>query len=181
MIGAQCVGRVARSAGGGDITFGGRCELTWSRLPMSKSSSQSAASLQVVRRILALEGSAGKNADSTALGAGLQRTIVRVSESLRDSMGEDGSDALLTRALARTERDHPALKNIRGRNEGGIQVDGVAASVEAHGVAAVTAAIEALLVALVDILGRLIGEDMAIRLIDPDSLRSRNSDGAPAP
>jgi hypothetical protein len=115
------------------------------------------------------------------VGVALQRTCLRVSESLRDSMGEDGRNALLVRALARTEADHPALKSIVGLNEGGIQLNGVAASVEAHGVPAVTAAIEALLASLIDLLGRLIGEDMAIRLIDQDAPRSRKGGGAQAP
>jgi len=95
---------------------------------------------------------------------------------LRDSMGDDGSSALLARALARTEADHPALTNLRRRNEANIHPDGVVASVEAHGIAAVTAAIEALLAALVEILSRLIGEDMAIRLIDQDAPPSRAGD-----
>jgi hypothetical protein len=115
------------------------------------------------------------------VGAALQRTCLRVSENLRDSMGEDGCNALLARALARTEADHPALKNIRRINEGSIHLDGVVTSVEVHGVAAVTAAIEALLAALVEILGRLIGEDMVIRLIDPDATWSRTGGGAQAP
>jgi hypothetical protein len=115
------------------------------------------------------------------VGAALQRTLVRVSESLHDSMGDGGRNALLVRALARTEADHPALKNIVGLNEGGIQLDGVVASVDAHGVAEVTAAIEALLAALVDILARIIGEDMAIRLIDAGALWPPKGGGARAP
>ena len=113
--------------------------------------------------------------------AALQRTCLRVSDNLRDSMGNDGCNALLVRALARTEANHPALKNICRLNGGDIPLDGVLASVEAHGVAAVTSAVEALLAALVEILGRLIGEDMAIRLIDHDAARSPSSNGAKAP
>jgi hypothetical protein len=148
---------------------------------VTKDALPSPASLQIARRLLTREVAPANERDPAKAGVALQRTFVRVSENLRDSIGEDGSTALLARALASTEAEHPALKNIRRLNEGGIHLDGVVASVEAHGVAAVTAAIEALLAALVDILGRLIGEDMAIRLIDPDSLRSRKSDGAQAP
>jgi len=112
--------------------------------------------------------------------AALERTCLRVSDNLRDSMGNDGCNALLVRALARTEANHPALKNICRLSGGDIHLDGVLASVETHGVAAVTAAIEALLAALVEILGRLIGEDMAIRLIDHDAAGSPSSNGAKA-
>jgi hypothetical protein len=98
-------------------------------------------------------------------------------------MGEGGADALLARALARTEAHHPALKDIRSLKEGAIHLDGVVGSVGTHGIATVTAAIEALLATLVDILGRLIGEDMAIRLVDVDhdTPRSQRGDRAQSP
>jgi len=144
---------------------------------MNRDASPSPTSLQIARRLLAREGPGSKDKPEM-VGAALQRSCLRVSESLRDSMGEDGRNALLVRALARTEADHPALKNVVRINEGSIHLDGVVASVEAHGVAAVTAAIEALLAALTDLLARLIGEDMAVRLIDPDAPPSRKGDGA---
>jgi hypothetical protein len=95
-------------------------------------------------------------------------------------MGEDGHNALLARALARTEGQHPALKDIRRLNDGTVHLEGVAASVELHGVPQVTAAVEALLAVLLDVLGRLIGEDMAIRIIDHDAPQSRKGGGANA-
>ena len=96
-------------------------------------------------------------------------------------MGEDGSSALLARAFARTEAAHPALKKIRRLNEGTVQLDGVVASVETHDVATATAAVEALLAALIDILSRLIGEEMAMRLVESDPAPSRRRVGAQAP
>jgi hypothetical protein len=126
----------------------------------------SPATQDMARRLLARETSAA--GEPAMVAAALQRACARVSANLRDSMGDDGRDALLARALARTESDHPALKDVRGLNHGAIDLDNVVASVEAHGVAAVTAAIEALLAALLDVLGRLIGEDMAMRLLDHD-------------
>lgn len=102
------------------------------------------------------------------VAAALQRALVRVWANLGDSVGDDGRDALLSRALARTESNHPALKDIRKLNNGAIHLNGVVASAEAHGIAPVTDAIEALLAALLDVLGRLIGEDMAMRLLDHD-------------
>lgn len=148
---------------------------------MSGDASQSATTKRLARRVLALEAAPGKELTPTIVGAALQQTCLRVSENLRDSMGEDGCSALLARALARTEGDHPALKNIRGQNGRGIYLDGIEASVKTHGVAEVTAGVEALLAALVDVLGRLIGDDMAIRLIDHDGPRPRTDDGAQAP
>src|SRR5918992_2575207 len=126
----------------------------------------SPAGREMARRLLARETSAAL--EPAMVAAALQRVCERVSANLRDAIGDDGRDALLTRALARTESDHPALKDFRKLNHGAIQLDGVVASVEAHGVVPVTAAIEAMLAALLDVLGRLIGEDMAMRLLDQD-------------
>jgi hypothetical protein len=128
--------------------------------------SYSPAAQEMARRLLARETSAAL--EPAMVAAALQRVCERVSANLRDAIGDDGRDALLTRALARTESDHPALKDFRKLNHGAIQLDGVVASVEAHGVVPVTAAIEAMLAALLDVLARLIGEDMAMRLLDHD-------------
>lgn len=148
---------------------------------MNRDTSPSPTSLEIARRLLARAVGPRGNGKPAVVGAALQRTVLDVSASLRDSMGEDGRNALLVRALARTEADHPALKNIVGLDEGGIQLGGVAASVEAHGVAKVTAAVEALLATLVDVLGRLIGEDMAIQIIDHDASQPRKGGGAKTP
>jgi hypothetical protein len=126
----------------------------------------SPATQDMARRLLARETSASD--DPAMVAAALQRALVRVWANLGDSVGDDGRDALLARALARTESDHPALKDICRLNNGAIHLDGAVASVEAHGVAPVTAAIEALLAALLEVLGRLIGEDMAMKLLDHD-------------
>ena len=126
----------------------------------------SPTSRDLARRLLAREAPPADNPAMAA--AALQRACARVSANLRESVGDDGRDALLARALARTESDHPALKDVRGVDHGAVHLNNVVASVEAHGVAAVTLAIEALLAALLDVLGRLIGEDMAMRLLDLD-------------
>jgi hypothetical protein len=148
---------------------------------MNRDASPSPTSLEIARSLLAREEAHGKEAEPELVGAALQRTCLRVSENLRDAMGEDGCNALLVRALARTHANHPALKDICRFNDGSIHLDGVVASVEAHGVVAVTAAIEALLGAVIDVLGRLIGEDMAIRLLDDDAPRPRHGYGVQGP
>lgn len=109
----------------------------------------------------------GSATPETAILA-LQRSCTRVTDALRNSMGDAGCAALFARALARTEGAHPLLKDLHGRADEGIHVDGIAASADAHGIVSVTAAIEALIGSLVDILTRLIGDDMALRLLDND-------------
>ena len=147
---------------------------------MNRDALQSPTALQVARGLVAREFVQGQEGKAESVAAALQRGCTRLSRNLRDSLGEDGWTALLARALARTEADHPALKNIRPLIEGGLDLDAVIAGIETHGLANVTAAIEALLAALIDILGRLIGEDMAIALIEQDSPRSRPSGGEQA-
>jgi hypothetical protein len=86
---------------------------------------------------------------------------------IRESMGDDGCAALFGRAFARTAPQHPALTKIRGRTDCETSLENVVGAVEAHGAAPTQAAVEALLAAIIEILARLIGEDMAIGIIDP--------------
>lgn len=127
------------------------------------------------------EAALSKKSEPEMVVAALRRTCLRVSGNLRDTLGHGGSSALLARALARVGRDHPALYEVLLLDEGGIDLDGVAASADVYGVAVITAAIEALLAALLESLGRLIGEDMAVRLMDHDPSRPENFRGERAP
>jgi len=138
------------------------------------------ASREFARRLLSHQAVSGDDVPVSA-GDALQRTCTRVSDNLRDVLGEHGCSALLARALAQTEVSHPELKHLRRQNGNSVSLDGVRASIDAHGIPAVTAAIESLLVALIDILGRLIGGDMVMRVIDSDVPRSRRVAGAHAP
>lgn len=98
--------------------------------------------------------------------ASLEGRCRRLSESLRESLGVDGCSGLLARAIADCEREHPALKEMRGPDEREVQLQDVSAAVALHGIPAVGAAVEALQGSLTGILGRLVGEDMAMRLMD---------------
>jgi hypothetical protein len=129
--------------------------------------------LRIARAMLARE-SAAANGSAPQPGATLQRTCLRVSDVLRDSMGEAGHDALLARALSRSEVLHPSLKSLRQPANGGIHLGGVAASIERHGIAEAHVAVESLIASLLEVLGRLIGEDMAERLIDGATGPSQN-------
>lgn len=115
------------------------------------------------------------------LGSALQVTCTRVCDNLRDAVGADGCSALLDRAIARTESQHPAVRQIRGQGGDGVRLDGVAASIDVHGAAAVAAAVDALLAALLDVLAHLIGEDMAVRLMGLDASNTDTADGNPTP
>lgn len=122
-------------------------------------------SVQIARRLLRRERQSGSGAEGALTAAELQRTCTRLTANLRDTLGAEGCTALFARALARTEEAHPALKSVRRIARSDLVLEDVAASVETYGIAAVTEALEAFLAALVDVLGRIIGEDMAIRIL----------------
>ncbi|MEP6508086.1 MAG: hypothetical protein ABJC63_07655 [Gemmatimonadales bacterium] len=128
----------------------------------------SAGGLEMARQLLERETAVAP--ESPENGAALERTLARVSENLRRSVGDDGYEALLARAVARAQSDHPALVDIRGDGIAGLSMDRVTAGVDTHGAAVVTAALESLLATLVDVLSGLIGADMVMNLLDPDGL-----------
>jgi hypothetical protein len=102
-------------------------------------------------------------------GTALQRSCLRFANDLRRSLGEAGYVALLARAFARTEEAHPALKDLRRPGDDDIHFDAIAASADRRGTDDVAAAVAALIASVIEILTRLIGEDMAIRLFDDDA------------
>jgi hypothetical protein len=134
---------------------------------------ESPAARELARQLL--ERETGGVTEGAGLGAAMQRACVRVSDNLRRSIGEDGYRALLARALVRTESAQPVLKHIRRTDAAGIHLD-VTPAIEGHGPVAVSMALEALLAALVDILGDLIGADMVRNLLIYDD-SARTLDG----
>ena len=135
------------------------------------------AAARTVRQLLDFGAAAGSERAAVALGAELQRTCLRITTNLREALGDDGCDALLARSLARTEAVHPALKDVRRIHNGNILLDNVAESIDLHEIGVVTNAIAALLTALIDTLSRLVGEDMAIALIDQSPPRTPRGEG----
>lgn len=81
-------------------------------------------------------------------------------------VGPDGCHALFTRALADARTEYPALGQIQLRARSEPYIDGVAETIMARGDPATAEALESMLERLVELLGRLIGDDMAMRLIE---------------
>ena len=81
-------------------------------------------------------------------------------------VGVDGCHALFTRAHAQARAEHPALAQIQLHPRSEPYIDGLAATIMAYGDAATAEALESMLVRLLELLGRLIGDDMATKLID---------------
>lgn len=80
--------------------------------------------------------------------------------------------------MAEARIEHPVLGQIQLRARSEPYIDGVAQTIMAHGDAATAEALESLLVRLVELLGRLIGNDMAMKLIERRLAASDRRDAA---
>ena len=87
-------------------------------------------------------------------------------QALSRWLGSDGCHALFSRAHAQARTEHAALEHIQLRARSEPYIDGVAAAIMAHGDPVTAEALEAVLVHLIELLGRLIGDDMALKLIE---------------
>jgi hypothetical protein len=81
-------------------------------------------------------------------------------------VGLDGCHALFTRALAEARQQHELLAGITLHARSTPYLHGIREAVEKYGSAATAAALQAMLVILIELLGRLIGIDMAASLIE---------------
>lgn len=91
-------------------------------------------------------------------------------------VGRDGCHALFTRAFGQARTEYPVLEELQLRPQSEPYVEGVAETIVAHGDAGTVEALEAILVRLVELLGRLIGDDMAKKLIEASLPVSQRGD-----
>ena len=124
---------------------------------------------ELARRLIAPQTSTEAAADPPSVAA--TRICEQLYRDLSRWIGTDGCHALFARALTRTQSGHAALRDVRLGGATDSCLEGVAESVQVHGASAVAAGLEAMLVALLELLGRLIGEDMATRLIEQSVAR----------
>jgi hypothetical protein len=106
-----------------------------------------------------------------------ERIFAQLQAGLARWVGSAGYRTLVDRALELTLPEHPALGKIscdgNGREE-------IAAAVRAHGPAEVTSAIVALVAMVIVLLGRIVGEEMAVELVKqvgtPSPRRASNNE-----
>ena len=133
------------------------------------------AAREIVRRLIGSRPRKQQRGDTGARGA------VAACDSLYRELsrwvGPDGCHALFARALAETRPQYPALEKIQLRARSEPYIEGIADSIMASGDPATAEALESMLVRLVELLGRLIGDDMAGKLIDRTFGDSEQSSG----
>ena len=119
---------------------------------------------ELTRRLVA-RATAGSDApDSAALA--IHAACERTYRELNRSLGTPGSRALLTRAMAQAQAQHPLLAALVIGHQSEAVLEGVPALVQSHGASAVAEGLEAVLETLLGLLGRLIGDDMVTRLVE---------------
>ncbi len=90
-----------------------------------------------------------------------ERICAQLQTGLARWVGSAGYRTLFHRAVELARPEHPALARLSCDGSDGE----IAAAVRAHGAAEVTAAIVALVVTMIDLLGRIVGEEMAVELV----------------
>jgi hypothetical protein len=123
---------------------------------------KSAAATKVARLVWArAAGETDSNAEEVA--AATERTCIQLRAGLGRWIGAMGYRALLDRALVLARAEHPALGSLACH---GGEEEMIMAAVRKHGAAEVAAGMVTLVSRLVELLGRIIGEDMALRLVE---------------
>jgi hypothetical protein len=122
------------------------------------------AAHEIVRRLISSRPPHTKRGDTAARAAAA--ACDNLYRELSRWVGPDGCHALFTRALAETRPEYPALEKIRLHPRSEPYIDGIADSIMAYGDPETATALESVLLRLVELLGRLIGDDMAGKLID---------------
>jgi hypothetical protein len=127
---------------------------------------------EIVRRLIGSLGSERAEGDDTSSRAGAGDHLYR---ELARWVGPDGCHALFTRALAEARNEFAPLGQIQLRAGSEPYIGGVAETVAAYGDSATAKALESMLIHLVGLLGRLIGDDMATKLIERSSFASERA------
>jgi hypothetical protein len=119
---------------------------------------------QIARRLI--ESHRSERTDGQTAARAAAAACDQLYRELSRWVGPDGCHALFTRALAQARTEYPALGQIQLHARSEPYIDGVAETIMAHGDHATAEGLEAMLVHLIELLGRLIGDDMAMKLIE---------------
>lgn len=104
-----------------------------------------------------------------ALAAAVDRICSHLRTGLGRWIGAEGYHSLLDQALGRVRQTHMVL---RGFGCMGDEQPAILAAIQKHGADAVLAAMVDLVAMLVELLGQIIGEEMAVRLVEQAGLPS---------
>lgn len=106
---------------------------------------------------------AGDATSVEEIGAATQRVCDDLRTELSRWVGAAGYQALLNRALQLSTTGHPVLSSISCHDGDALAA---AAAARTHGAAALATGVVALVATLTELLGRIIGEEMAVQLVE---------------
>lgn len=118
----------------------------------------------------------GGSRDPLAVAEGVGRQL---ASTLSRWFGPYGYHALLTRALAEASRSHPSLEAVRVPGPADPTLVGLADAAATHGMDETMQGVITILATVVELLGRLIGDDLAMDLMDqamPDATAADATD-----
>jgi hypothetical protein len=128
----------------------------------------SASATEAARRLWTRYASDKGSAEELATAA--EHLFTHLEAGLARWVGAEGFRVLRGRALELAQTAHPALRDF---SDGAWDVRVVASAVQANGARDVAVGIIAVIATLIDLLGRIIGQEMAVRLVEQT--------GAPSP
>jgi hypothetical protein len=128
----------------------------------------SASATEAARRLWARY--ADDEASAEELAAAAKRLFSQLETGLARWVGAEGFRVLSGRALRQAQASHPALGDLP---DSGRDVGAVVSAVRTNGAPKVAAGMITVIATLIELLGRIIGEEMAVRLVEQT--------GAPSP
>jgi hypothetical protein len=134
------------------------------RPPDVAPSTEATSSSDIAKRLFALQNGVMPGGDGSAASG--EQLFARLLAGLSRWFGPYGSAALVTRALVRAQVEHPALASVVVSSTESPSLTGFTESVQAHGSAACASGVVATLTSLAELLGRLIGDDLAASLLE---------------
>ena len=135
-----------------------------------------AAATEVARHLWAR--AAGDTDSPEEVAAAAERTCIQLRAGLGRWIGAMGYRALLDRALVLMRAEHPELGSLSCY---GGEEEMITAAVRMHGAAKVAAGMVALVAGLVELLGRIIGDEMALRLVEQTGVQTGKESERPSP
>jgi hypothetical protein len=119
---------------------------------------------ELARALVGRRMSQGTEREPSA-GEASRDVCERLYDEFSRWVGIDGSYALFNRSMLSARVEHPALRRLILHARGDLLMEGVDEAVQRYGERALVDGLEAMLVRLIDLLGLLIGDDMATTLV----------------
>lgn len=157
--------------------FSARSRMSPADLVKDRLSPDTVPAREIARRLINSRHPERKGADSRARAAAA--ACDDLYRDLSRWVGSDGCHALFTRALAQAQLEYATLDRVQLRPGSEPYIDGVAETIMGLGDAATAEALESMLVHLVELLGRLIGDDIATKLIERSLAAADRDDTTP--